>query len=36
MSFRVIEDKAGKIWVGTLQGVFNYDGKSINYLKNIE
>lgn len=31
---RVIEDKDGEIWVGTLQGVFNYDGKSINYLKN--
>lgn len=31
---RVIEDKEGKIWVGTLKGVFNYDGKSINYLKN--
>lgn len=33
MSFRVIEDKEGEIWVGTLQGVFNYDGISINYLK---
>lgn len=36
MSFRIMEDKAGKIWVGTLQGVFNYDGKSISYLKNRE
>jgi len=36
MSFRIIEDKEGKIWIGTLQGVFNYDGKSINYLKNKE
>lgn len=31
MFFGISEDKEGNIWVGTLQGVFNYNGKSIKF-----
>lgn len=34
MFFRVTEDKEGNIWVGTIEGVFRYDGMSINYFRN--
>jgi len=33
MFFRVIEDKMGNIWVGTLRGVFRYDGKNIHFFR---
>lgn len=33
MFFGISEDKEGGIWVGTLQGVFRYDGKSFNYFR---
>lgn len=33
MFFRILEDKEGNIWVGTLEGVFRYDGKSFNHFK---
>jgi len=33
MFFGVSEDKEGNIWVGTLDGVFRYDGRSITYFK---
>lgn len=36
MFFGISEDKEGKIWVGTLQGVFTYDGKSIHYHHGVE
>ncbi len=29
----ITEDKDGGIWVGKLDGVFRYDGKSINYFR---
>jgi len=35
MFFGISEDRDGNIWVGTLEGVFRYDGKSINYFKAI-
>ena len=35
MSFGISEDKEGNIWVGTLNGVYRYDGKTINYFKDI-
>lgn len=31
MFFGISEDNKGNIWVGTLQGVFNFDGKSVRY-----
>lgn len=34
MLFGINEDKQGRIWVGTLKGVFSYNGKSINYFRN--
>lgn len=34
MLFGISEDKAGNIWVGTLKGVFKYDGKRRYYFKN--
>ncbi|MFK7773174.1 MAG: two-component regulator propeller domain-containing protein [Saprospiraceae bacterium] len=33
MSFGISEDKNGNIWVGNLNGVYRYDGKTINYFK---
>jgi len=36
MFFGISEDKEGNIWVGTLQGVFNYDGKSIKFYSDAE
>ncbi len=32
MLFGISEDKKGNIWVGTLNGVYRYDGNSVNYL----
>lgn len=34
MFFGIAEDKYGAIWVGKLNGVFRYDGKSVSYFKN--
>jgi len=36
MFFGILEDKAGDIWLGTLNGVCHYDGSSFNYFKNSE
>lgn len=33
MLFGISEDKEGSIWVGTLNGVFRYDGESVNYFR---
>jgi ligand-binding sensor domain-containing protein len=33
MFFEIAEDKDGNIWVGTLAGVFRYDGQSVSYFK---
>jgi len=33
MFFGIVEDKAGAIWLGTLGGVYRYDGDSFNYFK---
>ena len=33
MYFGILEDKDGRIWVGTLDGVYFYDGITISYLK---
>lgn len=33
MFFGVNEDQAGNIWVGTLAGVFRYDGDKVDYFK---
>jgi ligand-binding sensor domain-containing protein len=33
MFFGITEDKDGGIWVGNLDGVFRYDGKSVNYFR---
>lgn len=33
MLFGISEDKDGKIWVGTLNGVFTFDGEAINYFR---
>jgi len=32
MLWGIAEDKDGAIWVGKLDGVFRYDGKSVNYF----
>jgi len=34
MFFGIAEDKYGAIWVGKLDGVFRYDGKSVHNFKN--
>jgi len=34
MLFGILEDKERNIWVGTIQGVFKYDGKSRVYFRN--
>jgi streptogramin lyase len=36
MLFGISEDTNGNIWVGTLQGVFKYDGKSVMYFRDIQ
>jgi ligand-binding sensor domain-containing protein len=33
MFFRVTEDIEGNMWVGTLKGIFRYDGSSIHYFR---
>ena len=33
MFFGMIEDKEGNIWVGTLDGVYQYNGESIDYFR---
>jgi ligand-binding sensor domain-containing protein len=33
MFFGILEDNEGSIWVGTLEGVFRYDGKSFSHFK---
>ncbi len=35
MFFGISEDKEGSIWVGTLQGVFKYDGRSVHYYRDV-
>lgn len=34
MVFGILEDDEGNIWVGTIQGVFRYDGKYVKYFRN--
>ena len=34
MFFGIAEDKYGAIWLGKLDGVIRYDGKSVSYFKN--
>ena len=36
MLWGMIEDKDGTIWVGKLNGVLRYDGKSVNYFRDEE
>ena len=33
MFFGLTEDKVGDIWVGKLDGVYRYDGKSVSYFR---
>lgn len=35
MIFGILEDAEGNIWVGTLNGVFKYNGKDVKYFKNM-
>ena len=31
-AFDVLEDKKGNIWVGSLNGVYRYDGNTLTYF----
>lgn len=33
MFFSVVEGQEGNIWIGTIKGVFRYDGRGISYFK---